>query len=689
MQNSPQNVGAGMPGGPAPGGPEDPNKRAVLRPVPYAQGEAEIGYLRDVDQHGAWLTTPLNVGRVDYRSERKIDQLESRLANIEQLLKTLVARDLGPGEPARLQVYVPSPDVPDSGTVTSMGDFDSGDEETADGGDSGLISQTAIASEFLAHAVHRTSLHDAHPSVDAAVTNLRQLVQLQGSRSTNNGPRFPRQLPLPPGGTASFFAFGMTLVGIEDFSSLCRMIYFPTEDFPQAIFAIVNAGLYDLFMEECCLSDDVEKRDKYEAYAMMARANLETYLANLPMFLSARIENVQALLLGTQYAIDVTRPSVAWHLNSIAAQLCQTGGFHRADVASTESARTKQIKGILFWQVYSWDRGLSLRMGRASVINDGDITIPRQFDFSGFPLLEKPTTPKFWLERATLQGQIYIQLYSPAALAVHPSELGRRAEELAVECRRLAVEGKKAQQEAFAYLKQINSSELVDVFVQGDEVQFLATMTLVYRAIPAPPGSPSRFSNECLETARQTMRRHKETVALLKKYGAYMKSIYVHRNLMLAPFAPFFVLFCHIVETLSGDDLEMLQEFVASLDVLRDASETAEKLCRIFQVFRDVAMVYVEAKSQRRDDQNDVPMGNQLDAYLSQLGFMPMEGQSMPQAVPPTTGDVLMSPGVGSGPTTQMEAWFLGSRSMFGLLEEDLGQIDPMGWMPPPSSGTM
>lgn len=118
--------------------------------------------------------------------------------------------------------------------------------------------------------------------------------------------------------------------------------------------------------------------------------------------------------------------------------------------------------------------------------------------------------------------------YSPAALAVHPSELGRRAEELAVECRRLGAEGKKVQEEAFAYLKRINSSELVDVFVQGDEVQFLATLTLVYRAIPAPPGSPSRFSNECLETARQTMRRHKETVASLK-YGTYMKAIYVHR----------------------------------------------------------------------------------------------------------------------------------------------------------------
>ncbi|KAJ4186478.1 hypothetical protein NW755_007773 [Fusarium falciforme] len=697
MQSSHQNVGAGRPGGSSLGAPDDPNKRACdqcrTRKV-RCDKDWPCSNCRVANR----ACTSTGIGQrpkearqrvlISSQYERKIDQLESRLANIEQLLKTLVARDLGPGEPARLQLYVPSPDVPDSGTATSMGDFDSGDEETADGGDSGLISQTAIASEFLAHAVHRTSLHDAHPSVDAAVTNLRQLVQLQGSRSTNNGPRFPRQLPLPPGGTASFFAFGLTLVGIEDFSGLCRMIYFPTEDFPQAIFAIVNAGLYDLFMEECCLSDDVEKRDKYQAYAKMARANLETYLANLPMFLSARIENVQALLLGTQYAIDVTRPSIAWHLNSIAAQLCQTGGFHRADVASTESARTKQIKGILFWQVYCWDRGLSLRMGRASVINDGDITIPRQFDFSGFPLLEKPATLKFWLERATLQGKIYIQLYSPTALTLHPSELGRRAEELAVECRRLVVEEKKTQQEAFDYLKQINSSELVEIFMQGDEVQFLATLTLVYRAIPAPPGSPSRFSNECLETARQTMRRHKETVALLK-YGAYMKSIYVHRNLMLAPFAPFFVLFCHIVETLSGDDLGMLQEFVASLDLLRDASETAEKLCRIFQVFRDVAMVYVEAKSQRRDDQNDVPMGNQLDAYLSQLGFMPMEGQSMPQAVSPTTGDVLMPPGIGGGPTAQMEDWFLGSRSMFGLLEEDLGQIDPMGWMPPPSSGTM
>lgn len=49
-------------------------------------------------------------------------------------------------------------------------------------------------------------------------------------------------------------------------------------------------------------------------------------------------------------------------------------------------------------------------MGRASVINDADITIPRQFDYAGFPLLGSATVLNWWLERATLQGQIYTQL---------------------------------------------------------------------------------------------------------------------------------------------------------------------------------------------------------------------------------------------------------------------------------------
>lgn len=87
-------------------------------------------------------------------------------------------------------------------------------------------------------------------------------------------------------------------MGIIDFASLCRNVYFPTEDFSQATFAIVNSGLYNLFMEEYSLNEDSAKRAEYQNYALMAQANLETYLANLPLFLSAKVENVQALCLG-------------------------------------------------------------------------------------------------------------------------------------------------------------------------------------------------------------------------------------------------------------------------------------------------------------------------------------------------------------------------------------------------------
>jgi len=481
--------------------------------------------------------------------ERKIDQIESRLGNIEHLLKNLSSNNTSPNPHATTLAFTPGTGSSVAPTAASVNDFDSSDEDSAFGGDAGFTSQSALASEFLENAVQRTSLREVNPGIEAALSNLRSLVEVQKQRSISHGPRFPLQKPLPPGGLAkmpmppmeavvpilkanktgspTLFTFSCSLVGISDFSSLCRNVYFPTEDFSQATFAIVNSGLYNLFMEEYSLTEDSAKRAEYQSYALMAQTNLETYLANLPLFLSAKVENVQALLLGAQYAIDCSRPSVAWHLNSTAAQLCQTGGFHRKECAEADPPRLAQVKTILFWQVYIWDKGLSLRLGRSSVIQDCDISIRREFDFSGFLHLEESAVPKLWLRTAMLQGKIYQQLYSPAALSVPTQEIYRRAEALAVECRVLEAEVNAIRSETVAYLKAINSSSLVDIFIQGDEVQFLTTLTLVYRAMPPSEGSASRFSNECLTTARQAIKVHQDCISSLC-YGSYMKSIYVH-----------------------------------------------------------------------------------------------------------------------------------------------------------------
>lgn len=70
-------------------------------------------------------------------------------------------------------------------------------------------------------------------------------------------------------------------------------------------------------------------------------------------------------------------------------------------------------------------------------------------------------------------------------------------------------------------------SHLVDIHVKGDEVQLLSTMTLVYRAIPAPEGSLSRFCDECVDVARRAMQKHLSCMELVRR-DTHAKAIYVH-----------------------------------------------------------------------------------------------------------------------------------------------------------------
>jgi len=62
------------------------------------------------------------------------------------------------------------------------------------------------------------------------------------------------------------------------------------------------------------------------------------------------------------------------------------------------------------------DKGLSLRLGRGSTIQDYDVTLP-------YPSSHEPDRNAIsafmtiWIKAARIQGQIYERLYSPEALA--------------------------------------------------------------------------------------------------------------------------------------------------------------------------------------------------------------------------------------------------------------------------------
>jgi hypothetical protein len=61
---------------------------------------------------------------------------------------------------------------------------------------------------------------------------------------------------------------------------------------------------------------------------------------------------------------------------SAAAGLCQNLGYHRYSTMKDDSVEDRNCKIHVFWMIYMFDKTMSLRLGRASIIQDFDIELP-------------------------------------------------------------------------------------------------------------------------------------------------------------------------------------------------------------------------------------------------------------------------------------------------------------------------
>jgi len=144
------------------------------------------------------------------------------------------------------------------------------------------------------------------------------------------------------------------------------------------------------------------------------------------------------------------------------------------------------------------------------------------------------------------------------------------------------------------------------------------------------------------------------------------------------PFVPVIVLFCHVIETSSAEDLQRLVDFTDSLQGPANTSKSIEKFYRICRVLCNVARLYTEAKAQQDDDMNLV--GNDIDMYLSQLGFMPQH-QDTTDPTDVGFGDAGLPDGdIDMNQSLRLGNWFSANRHIMGLLEEDLSEFEPKVW---------
>ncbi|KAK8092787.1 hypothetical protein PG999_014374 [Apiospora kogelbergensis] len=398
-----------------------------------------------------------------------------------------------------------------------------------------------------------------------------------------------------------------------------RVMFSPK--FSDAEYIIVLWGLTWLFKEMSLEVDKLEhclRPEELDREATNCRNHLEAALAALPFHMPASIDNVIALGLAADYSIARSKPSQAWSFISVAAQMCLHLGLHRGATWRDESPTARNQNAWLFWNVYVLDKGLSLRLGRPSVIQDYDITVPiPTSSIDRHPAIEHCLLT--WIKVSRCQGRVYELLYSPAALAQDDGIRTARAQGLADDLLSIMKEKKKIEEQNLPTWTKTIALEDIQYIADSDEVLHHSILTLIYRAVPVPRGSSSTFTQACIASARQALGKHDSCMAILTPYGSPFIDMYFQWTIFYTPFIPFIVIFCHVIETTDQTDLDRLHSFVASLEPVSQLSEPAARMQRLFQVLYNVALKYVEVKTSREQQS----VGRELDTYLNALGYGP------------------------------------------------------------------
>lgn len=400
-------------------------------------------------------------------------------------------------------------------------------------GDSSVRAHVAFAGSFARQAIERSSFGEAGSRVNDALSALHQILTIHRPAKEGDflehsapGSADPRSMPMPPlivtlqllrelrQKLPPTFELICALTSIDYFTEQCRRVYFATEEFTKATFIIVNVGLYFIFQGkiiEAGKVGDKERADIIRDHASICLRNIEATLQSLSLLLPPRKENVIALVMSASYAVQASNPSRAWLLNSTACQLCISLGYQRDSLLPGEDEQTKNTRATLFWIAYILDRALALRLGRPSVLQDYEITLNRTLQHLG-EFEPHRETIQCWLAQAGVQGLIYEELYSPAALR-GPAEQRIQA---AHRCANI-LQAERAKLKTRIQRLKMNTTytdrEVDLALIRSDELANLSTLTLVYRALPpeASNGASTcsgNFAPECIEFARKAIHAH-------------------------------------------------------------------------------------------------------------------------------------------------------------------------------------
>ncbi|CAI7617849.1 unnamed protein product [Penicillium discolor] len=370
--------------------------------------------------------------------------------------------------------------------------------------------------------------------------------------------------------------------------------------------------------------NDTEAYNEHNKLVLMCQTNLETALSKLTLYVKPSYEMVLALILGIVYAINISNASLAWVLVGTAYQCSHSLGFHTHSDSSDDSSHKSDRKRLLFWAVYFFEKNLSVRLGRSSIITNCDITA---LSLEGLEMPESHAICYAYqiVNLAGLAGRIYEQLYSADALRVTEDTRTHRALELSQELHRYCAEARDTNQLWAQSSGDECEREQIHLISASDEVLRLSMLTLIYRAIPPEPNSGTTFGLDCITSARCALESHQ---AFIRGFGMQASSLllseYINWTILFTPFVPFIVMFCHTIETRDKGDLDRMYAFLESIECACQHSNAIAKHHHLSGVLYSVALRYTElGLPSSRMEEEQLQLRSEVDAHLSALGLQP------------------------------------------------------------------
>ncbi|EGU87721.1 hypothetical protein FOXB_01769 [Fusarium oxysporum f. sp. conglutinans Fo5176] len=402
---------------------------------------------------------------------------------------------------------------------------------------------------------------------------------------------------------------------LDVFLDICNKVYFRVEDHTEAEFIIANSFLSYVFAEYAVIHGDA----KTQEYCRFYRSKVGNGLTKLTLLATPCMELIAALALGTL-------------------------GYHRLD---SPKDGHQHIQSDLFWVVYAYEKGLSLRLGRCSGVRDSEVSLTRQ------------ENQHRSIRLGRIQGKAYDQLYSPEGLTTSNATRCEVADSLSQELQSIIDETHHEIAQALTERRDMNDDPMKVIYLHCDLVCQSALTAMVLRVLPGSQGMEVHES--CLTVARNTLDLHDQCMKLVNGCkDPLLIRRYINWAILHTPFFPFSIVFTHAVRYSIVEDFDRLDRFASSFKPESSQSEPATHPHRLYELLSKAARLSAKACPE---------LSHTSESLSSSTDFTMID----PEAVN-TVDEIAATDAIGTeyDASFQIGDWFHSNQQFMRLLHEDV-----------------